>query len=216
MWPPGRSYMLWTICTALVSVFCVLLQSTAGNAVGKIVILVLAPPTAALNLFGILSFAYREWVNPRWQLFPHHLFPHIHLSGKDIPWRLARVVDHYFALMLSWALVFLLLWMWDPTPERNRYIELENPISVHNVWSAWLSFIALSVQILNEISHTPHARHPVSEAIVTAFAIIAWFCTIGLFGLVLTIAGEAQLQLTSEQPVVNSPIVSIADDLHTL
>lgn len=210
----GRTYMLWTICTAAVSLLCVIIQSTAGTAVGKIFILVLAPPTVLLNLLGILAFAYREWVNPRWQIFPHSLFPHVLVSGKDIPWRLARVVDHYFALILSWALIFLLLWMWDPTPNRDRYILLENPISVHNVWSAWISFISLSVQIMNEIAHTPHPRHPVSEAIVTSFAIVAWFCTIALFAIVLSVAGEAQLHRNTEQPDMRSPVVSLTDEDH--
>jgi hypothetical protein len=180
----GRSYMMWTIGTAVLSVVCVVVENQQpGSTASRVLIAVIAPLVLLANMLGIALLLLREWTNIQVTLLPLG----VRRVRWRLPWRMLHIIDHYLALGAAWALLLMVLWVWDDSAERTRYFEFDYAASRKNAWAGWLTMLGIVFHIIGGVGVQPIVHHPVSEALTVALTVVADLTKILLFALV---AGE--------------------------
>jgi hypothetical protein len=196
----GRSYGLWTLFTVVASLVCLIIISTAGGLAGKIVILVVAPPLLLLNIVGVVLLAYVHWMGDRHPFFPHWLFPKLTMHGRRLPGALMRVLDHFFALNLAWALLYMVLWTWDGAEEHDTYFELLLRAARHDVWAAWVVFVFFAFHVFVTFGVAEIALvHVVSYVLVVMDSIVSWLVIALILALVVAYAYDLAKQRKREK-----------------
>jgi len=191
----ARTWMLLTAGTLAVSALAVLVVSTAGGAAGRVLIATLVPPVVIANLAAIADMLAREWLGASlWELATGRRPPSsglpalVHVRGRSLPWRLLRVVDHYFAMQLAWALALLCFWAWDADAQHQTYMSIAGELTRRNVWAAWISLVVTTLQVFNSAGFAQIIlTHPASEAVSLAMVATSGLTQLLLFGMV---AGE--------------------------
>lgn len=197
----ARTWMLLTAGTLGASVLCVLIESVVGGRTAAILMAVVAPLLVAGNLAALADLLLREWFHVS---LPHLLWrqrhhgrhdalpPLVYVHRQPVPWRLARVLDHYLALNVAWALLLLVYWVWAPAAHRDLYIELPGKAAQHNVWAAWLVTLVAAFSEFNTagFGHVV-IQHPASAAVELAMVITDRLVDLIILGVVVAEAVEA-------------------------
>lgn len=166
----GSSYLLFTICTAIVSAFIVLIDQQANTQGSHVVFAIAATLTYLVNLVGIIFLFWREWAGQAIEISLTER--NLSFAGYSIPWRLYRTVDHYLGLNLSFALIMMTFWVWDTSADKDTYYSFPSSLNVQNPWAMWMSFIGTSFAIYNGVGFAEFAVISTATVAIATWHII--------------------------------------------
>lgn len=145
----GSSYLLFTIGTVGLGAISVLIDQQAGTQGARVWFAIAATLLYVINLVGIISLFWREWIAQLVEISPTSWEPRF--FGYRIPWRLYRIVDHYIGLNIAFSLLWMTFWVWDPSDAKETYFTFPPSINSSNHWAVWLSFIETSFAVFNGV-----------------------------------------------------------------
>lgn len=196
-----RTYMLLTAITAVASVLAVMIEFVAHNTASHVVLTVTACLAVLMNFCALGELAYHMWIEPF--MHKHRAYDnnkHTQKRHGGLPWAALRILDHFLALNLAWALLFVQLWAWDKSADHTHYFRTATAEPLHNVWTVWLVMIGLAFDIYLTAGHSQVlAAAVVTEVLFTFVTVVSAIVRGGVLVLLLDEAYEFFREQRKEQ-----------------
>ena len=209
----GSSYMLFTLVTVALGAINVLIDQQTGTRGAHVWFAIAATALYIINLVGILSLFWRIWVEQMVEVSIFSWQPRI--FGHRISWRLWRIIDHYLGFNLAFSLIFMTFWVWDDSPNKDKFYDFPPNMPVSNHWAMWASFIATAFAIYNGVGFNEFsATSPGTVVVAGLHIVLAYPITLIVAGIVVGAAFETlqerrrqQLEKKREQEtLVSAPV----------
>lgn len=145
----GSSYGLYTLATLVCGSLSILIVQQADTKGARVWFAIQAAALYAGVIVATVFLFWRTWIRQLFEITPGWLSRLAHTYAPNVPWRLVRVIDIYMAINFAFSLLYMVFWVWDPSPTKNTYYIFEPGLDVTNPWAVWIVFINASFSIYN-------------------------------------------------------------------
>ena len=186
--------MFFALLSVVTSIVCAAVYQTGHHQNARVLASVAAPLLAIVNLTGVALFVLEALHNRRKK---RRISTHDYFIKTVL-----RVLDHYTAINIGWALVVLTIWMWGQRSSPNAYLFILVGAAQHSVFAAWVSALRGSFGIWLTVG-SPSIQPLVTfaEALYLLFYWLAWVMPFCFLGVIVSAALERPADEGEEKKV---------------